>query len=211
LLWHPSLTAINLSYTFPILETSATALCGTTGIIISCSSLSLIALTTIWWFLFHNIDAKSNYCFVIMHIVSQNALHYILCFCQLKLLSFFSILLNGIECIICLCYQRKFRSQTSNNMERWKAETRRVEERKRKSQKKEDRRKQIQPREMIGKSRIAVFFDWFVGPGGSKSSLAKAAVQSHLLRWEMKNLHAAVAQITCWTQQVKKLTVPGHV
>ena len=31
LLWHPSLTAINLSYTFPILETSATALCGTTG------------------------------------------------------------------------------------------------------------------------------------------------------------------------------------
>ena len=32
LLWHPSLTAINLSYTFPILETSATALCGTIGI-----------------------------------------------------------------------------------------------------------------------------------------------------------------------------------
>ena len=31
LLWHPSLTAINLSYTFPIVETSATALCGTTG------------------------------------------------------------------------------------------------------------------------------------------------------------------------------------
>ena len=34
LLWHPSLTAINLSYTFPILETSATALCGTTGILL---------------------------------------------------------------------------------------------------------------------------------------------------------------------------------
>ena len=31
LLWHPLLTAINVSYTFPILETSATALCGTTG------------------------------------------------------------------------------------------------------------------------------------------------------------------------------------
>ena len=31
LLWHRSLTAINLSYTFPILETSATASCGTTG------------------------------------------------------------------------------------------------------------------------------------------------------------------------------------
>ena len=33
LLWHPALTAINLSYTFPILETSATALCGTTGML----------------------------------------------------------------------------------------------------------------------------------------------------------------------------------
>ena len=32
LLWHPSLTATNLSYTSPVLETSATALCGTTGI-----------------------------------------------------------------------------------------------------------------------------------------------------------------------------------
>ena len=31
LLWHPSLTAINLSYTVPIIETSATVLCGTTG------------------------------------------------------------------------------------------------------------------------------------------------------------------------------------
>ena len=33
LLWHPSLTAIKLSYTFPILETSATALRGTPGIL----------------------------------------------------------------------------------------------------------------------------------------------------------------------------------
>ena len=46
LLWHPSLTAINLSYTFPILETSATALCGTTGthishtLMIQCQSLN---------------------------------------------------------------------------------------------------------------------------------------------------------------------------
>ena len=32
LLWHPWLTTTNLSYSFPLLETSATALCGTTGI-----------------------------------------------------------------------------------------------------------------------------------------------------------------------------------
>ena len=33
LLWHPWLTTTNLSYSFPLLETSATALCGTTGIL----------------------------------------------------------------------------------------------------------------------------------------------------------------------------------
>ncbi len=32
LLWHPWLTTTNLSYSFPLLETSATASCGTTGI-----------------------------------------------------------------------------------------------------------------------------------------------------------------------------------
>ena len=34
LLWHPWLTTTNLSYSFPLLETSATASCGTTGKII---------------------------------------------------------------------------------------------------------------------------------------------------------------------------------
>ena len=47
LLWHPSLTAINLSYTFPILETSATALCGTTGICTFRSGTK--SLIMMWW------------------------------------------------------------------------------------------------------------------------------------------------------------------
>ena len=47
LLWHPSLTAINLSYTFPILETSATALCGTTGIT-SITSLTRTTTSSAW-------------------------------------------------------------------------------------------------------------------------------------------------------------------
>ena len=34
LLCHPWFTTTNLSYRFPIFETSATALCGTTGIIV---------------------------------------------------------------------------------------------------------------------------------------------------------------------------------
>ena len=64
-------------------------------------------------------------------------------------------------------YRRKFRSQTSDNMERWKAEKRRVEERKKKS-KKEDRRKKIEVGEMLGKSRNIAFFRWFVGGLGWK-------------------------------------------
>ena len=41
LLWHPWLTTTNLSYSFPLLETSATALCGTTGISFACTILHL--------------------------------------------------------------------------------------------------------------------------------------------------------------------------
>ena len=87
--------------------------------------------------------------------------------------------------------RRKFRSQTSDNMGRWKAEMgrvrekRRVEERrseKRKSQKKEDAcaRKN-------GRSRNAVFFQWFVAPEGRKVGSLKRRVRSQLARWEMKN------------------------
>ena len=76
-------------------------------------------------------------------------------------------------------YRRKFRSQTSDNMDRWKAETgrarekRRVEERrseKRKSQKKED------PGARKGR-KVAkhCVFPMICGSGGLKSRLAKAA------------------------------------
>ena len=64
--------------------------------------------------------------------------------------------------------RRKFRSQTSDNMERWKAEMGRVREEKRRRKKiKEEkfRRKKIQVREKVGKSRFTVFFQWFVGCG----------------------------------------------
>ena len=89
--------------------------------------------------------------------------------------------------------RRKFRSQTSDNMDRWKAEMgrvrekRRVEERrseKRKSQKKEDADARM--REKVGKSRNTVFFQWFVALEGRKVGSLKRRVRSHLARWEMK-------------------------
>ena len=70
--------------------------------------------------------------------------------------------------------RRKFRSQTSDNMDRWKAETervrekRKVEERWDKSEKRKSQKKEAQMREKVGKSRNTVFFQWFVAPEGRK-------------------------------------------
>ena len=75
---------------------------------------------------------------------------------------------------------RKFRSETSDNMDSWKAEVRRVRRDK-------IRRKKMQMREKVGRSRNTVFFQWFVAPVGRKVGSLKRRVRSQLARWEMKN------------------------
>ena len=77
-------------------------------------------------------------------------------------------------------YRRKFRSETSDNMDSWKAEVRRVRREK-------IRRKKMQMREKVGKSRFTVFFQWFVALEGRKVGSLKRRVRSQLARWEMKN------------------------
>ena len=77
-------------------------------------------------------------------------------------------------------YRRKFRSETSDNMDSWKAEVRRVRREK-------IRRKKMQMREKVGKSRNTVFFQWFGAPEGRKVGSLKRRVRSQLARWEMKN------------------------
>ena len=90
------------------------------------------------------------------------------------------------------CYsRRKFRSQTSDNMDRWKAEQGRGRE-KRKIRREKIRRERvrgqkIQMREKVGKSRNIVFFQWFGAPEGRKVGSLKQRVRSQLARWEMKN------------------------
>ena len=74
--------------------------------------------------------------------------------------------------------QRKFRSETSDNMDSWKAEVRRVRREK-------IRRKKMQMREKVGKSRFTVFFQWFVAPEGRKVGSLKRRVRTQLARWEM--------------------------
>ena len=90
-----------------------------------------------------------------------------------------------------LHYRRKFRSQTSDNMDRWKAEQGRGREkrkiRRKKSRRERVRRKKMQMREKVGKSRNTVFFQWFVAPEGRKVGSLKRRVRSQLARREMKN------------------------
>ena len=86
--------------------------------------------------------------------------------------------------------RRKFRSQTSDNMDRWKSrggKSQRGEAKKWEDQRRERvRRKKMQVRQKVGKSRFIVFFQWFVALGGRKVGSLKRRVRSHLPRWEMK-------------------------
>ena len=88
-------------------------------------------------------------------------------------------------------YRNKFRSQTSDNMDRWKAEQgwgrekRKI--RRKKSRSERVRRKKMQMREKVGKSQSTVFFQWFAAPEGRKVGSLKRRVRSQLARWEMKN------------------------
>ena len=81
---------------------------------------------------------------------------------------------------IIIANRRKFRSETSDNMDSWKAEVRRVRREK-------IRRKKMQMREKVGKSRNTVFFQWFAAPEGRKVGSLKRRVRSQLARWEMKS------------------------
>ena len=101
LLWHPSLTAINLSYTFPILETSATALCGTTGTNWFCYSP--------WEFL----GVNSLVCFVLFRCAFSasvkkssedggNKKHWALASCGALFVSLHSCFLHVYWCLYCL-------------------------------------------------------------------------------------------------------------
>ena len=95
--------------------------------------------------------------------------------------------------------RRKFRSETSDNVDSWKAEVRRVRREK-------IRRKKMQMREKVGKSRNTMFFQWFVAPEGRKVGSLKRRGRSQLARWEMKSC------TPLWREahfQVKMLKTPG--
>ena len=103
--------------------------------------------------------------------------------------------------------RRKFRSQTSDNMDRWKAEMgrvrekRRVEERrseKRKSQKKEDA--DARKGRKIAKHCV---FPMICGSGGSKSRFAKATGAEPSGQMRDEQLHAVAARSTFRSQNIQ--------
>ena len=106
---------------------------------------------------------------------------------------YFYYIYNIIYIYICIYIynRRKFRSQTSDYMHRWKAEQGRGREkrkiRREKSRRERVRRKKMQMREKVGKSRNTVLFQWFEAPEGRKVGSLKRRVRSQLARWEMKN------------------------
>ena len=119
---------------------------------------------------------------------------------------------QAAEIVVTCCNncRRKFRSQTSDNMDRWKAEQGRGREkrkiRRKKSRRERVRRKKMQMRKKVGKSRNTVFFQWFWAPEGRKVGSLKRRVRSQLARWEMKNC------TPLWREahlQVKMYKTPG--
>ena len=65
----------------------------------------------------------------------------------------------------------------------------------------------MQLREKVGKSRSTVFFQWFVGSGGSKSRLAKAAGAEPAGQMRDEKVHAVVARSTFRSQNVQSTPV----
>ena len=81
-------------------------------------------------------------------------------------------------------------------MESWKADEKQrdevksedeVESEERRCNSAKVRRKKIHPRQMLEKSRNAVFFQWFVCRVSRKVGSLKRRVRSHVVRGEIKN------------------------
>ena len=98
--------------------------------------------------------------------------------------------------------RRKFRSETSDNMDSWKAEVRRVRREK-------IRRKKMQMRETL-KVAIHCVFPMICGSGGSKSRLAEAAGAEPAGQTKDEKVHAVVARSTFWSENVQNTPGSDH-
>ena len=105
--------------------------------------------------------------------------------------------------------RRKFRSQTSDNMDRWKAEQGRGRE-KRKIRRKKSKKKEDADARKGRKVAKHCVFPMICGSGGSKSRLAKAAGAEPAGQMRDEKLHAVVARSTFPSQNVQNTSAPDH-
>ena len=110
--------------------------------------------------------------------------------------------------------RRKFRSQASNSMDRWKAEMGRVREEKRrrkKIKKRREEKKKENPGARKGR-KVAkhCVFPMICGSGGSKSRLAKAAGAEPAGQMRDEKVHAVVARSRFQRQKCQNLTGSEH-
>ena len=108
-------------------------------------------------------------------------------------------------------HRRKFRSQTSDNMDRWKAEQGRGRE-KRKIRREKIRRERVRGQKIQMREKVAkhCVFPMICGSGGSKSRLAKAAGAEPAGHRSDEKLHAVVARSTFPSQNVQNTSGPDH-
>ena len=106
-------------------------------------------------------------------------------------------------------YRRKFRSQTSDNMDRWKAEQGRGRE-KRKIRRKKSKKKEDADAWKGRKVAKHCVFPMMWGSGGSKSRLAKAAGAEPAGQMRDEELHAVVARSTFPSQNVQNTPGADH-
>ena len=96
------------------------------------------------------------------------------------------------------------------------------EEKKRKweeQRREKERRKKMQAREKVVRSRLTVFFQWFVAPEGRKVGSLKRRVRSQLATPQLRStfrscdvekVHAAVARSTSPSQNVQNTSASDH-
>ena len=106
-----------------------------------------------------------------------------------------------------------FRSQTSDNMDRWKKQSRAETERRERleeSRVEESQKKEGADARKGRKVAIHCVFPMICGSGGSKSMLAKAAGAEPAGQMRDEKLHAVLARSRFWSEKVQNTWVSEH-
>ena len=119
------------------------------------------------------------------------------------------LIFSSLVLFVCSNSRRKFRSQTSDNMDRWKAEQGRGAE-KRKIRRKKSKKKEDADARKGRKVAKHCVFPMMCGSGGSKSRLAKAAGAEPAGQMRDEKLHAVLARSTFPSENVQNTSASEH-